>query len=525
MNNVVKPARISIKNWLLLFLLFYAVSEQLAAKNIAFDKEKVSLKYFHDKESLFSYEEIRSRSKNFSTLNEAINDGFNNGKYWISLRVLNESSQSYSLEIPFSHTNKVLCYRNGKLVDPQPNSRFKLFHFDNLSNQDDLTLEVNCTKEAFIPIGFCARHDFYKTEYSNYLIIGLYYGIALSILTLHLFYFSLFGESTYGYYALMLVSLTFTLSYRDGIWYMFLGDGWFHDHIEPFFNLMVAVSLAFFSSTYLQHKRYLPRFKYIGGAALATAIIALTTYLIKDTYEWFVITELSIISCLTVYFITGLILWNKNIYSKFFVIAYFPILISSYEHYNSAFFGFTFIGIDIEIFRIGGVFEMAVFTFAITYQARKWMQEKQGLEIDVETRNKELTTFTLQMAEKNTFIRSIQEQMQLSKVPDGIKEREWIRKTNKLISQSLSAENSWEEFKIRFERVNSGFYQKLKSNYPDLTAAEVRLAALAMLNLSVKETASLLNLGERSVISARSRLRKKMALSKDDNLSEALKNM
>jgi DNA-binding CsgD family transcriptional regulator len=70
--------------------------------------------------------------------------------------------------------------------------------------------------------------------------------------------------------------------------------------------------------------------------------------------------------------------------------------------------------------------------------------------------------------------------------------------------------------------VHKDFFTNLKKKYPDLSSGELRLSALIRLNLNLKESATLLNIAPDSVKTARHRLRKKLNLPEDSNLTDYL---
>lgn len=81
---------------------------------------------------------------------------------------------------------------------------------------------------------------------------------------------------------------------------------------------------------------------------------------------------------------------------------------------------------------------------------------------------------------------------------------------------------NWEDFKTYFENVYSDFYTNLHQVYPNLTPNENKLCALLKLNLNTKEIAVLTSREVRSIESARIRLRKKLGLSLETNLTTFL---
>ncbi len=95
-----------------------------------------------------------------------------------------------------------------------------------------------------------------------------------------------------------------------------------------------------------------------------------------------------------------------------------------------------------------------------------------------------------------------------------------LRKLIRAIDQHLDSEHDWALFEAAFNEVHDDFFKRLMSAYPDLTPGDLRLAAYLKLNLSSKEIAPLLNISVRGVENKRYRLRRKLGLSEEENLTE-----
>jgi tetratricopeptide (TPR) repeat protein len=141
----------------------------------------------------------------------------------------------------------------------------------------------------------------------------------------------------------------------------------------------------------------------------------------------------------------------------------------------------------------------------------KYLQEK------IDFKNKELTTNTLNLIQKNGIMTEIRESIQeilATSKDSNIKFGRLI----KLIDYSFSLDKDWDEFKTYFDQVHTEFFTKLKERYPDLSTADFRLCALIKLKLSMKECATVLGISAESVKTARYRLRKKLNLNSEENL-------
>ncbi|HOY38526.1 MAG: response regulator [Bacteroidales bacterium] len=79
--------------------------------------------------------------------------------------------------------------------------------------------------------------------------------------------------------------------------------------------------------------------------------------------------------------------------------------------------------------------------------------------------------------------------------------------------------DSWKQLEDHFNSVNPDFQNALVSKHPNLTPSEIKLATLLRLNLSTKHIAGILYLSADSVRVARTRLRRKLNLKPEANLT------
>ena len=129
------------------------------------------------------------------------------------------------------------------------------------------------------------------------------------------------------------------------------------------------------------------------------------------------------------------------------------------------------------------------------------------------------------MMQKNEMLENILfeiDELQKKAKPEVKTELENIKR---IINKSVNNEKEWDSFKLYFEEVNKGFFEKLLSLNPKLNINELRHCALIKLNLNVKETASTLYVSPNTVKSARYRLKKKLGLKPDEDLSAFLRNL
>ena len=145
--------------------------------------------------------------------------------------------------------------------------------------------------------------------------------------------------------------------------------------------------------------------------------------------------------------------------------------------------------------------------------------EKQKLEMDLNFRNKELSTHVIYLLQKNEFISSIMEKLLLLKksTMDEAMKNAWIQEIMGEMQSNID-HTVWNEFEVRFQQVHNDFYRKLNEKYPDLTPNEIKICAFLKLNMTTKDISAITFQSVKSIQVARNRLRKKMGIERDENL-------
>ncbi|WP_299547386.1 tetratricopeptide repeat protein [Seonamhaeicola sp.] len=165
-----------------------------------------------------------------------------------------------------------------------------------------------------------------------------------------------------------------------------------------------------------------------------------------------------------------------------------------------------------------GILLVLIIITLITYRLKTRMkrmvyeqsvvQEKN--EAILEAKNKELTANALQIIEKE---HTVTELLDALKASDPDKYRT-LSSQHKRDNKKL-----WEDFNLRFAKVNNKFYARLLELHSDLTPTDLKLCALIKLNFDSKEMSQILAISTHGVHTARSRVRKKLGLSREDSLS------
>ncbi|GJH39769.1 hypothetical protein RCZ04_03190 [Capnocytophaga sp. HP1101] len=133
------------------------------------------------------------------------------------------------------------------------------------------------------------------------------------------------------------------------------------------------------------------------------------------------------------------------------------------------------------------------------------------LQSEVESKNRELAATTMNIVRKNELLMSIKEALLSSGNSKQVLH---------IVEDNINSEGDWEHFQDIFNQTDRDFLNRLKALHPDLTPNDIKLCIYLRLNLSSKEIAPLLNISTQSIEIKRYRLRKKMNLERNQNLTD-----
>lgn len=146
--------------------------------------------------------------------------------------------------------------------------------------------------------------------------------------------------------------------------------------------------------------------------------------------------------------------------------------------------------------------------------------EKSNAHKALDVKNKELTSKSLFISEKNQAITYVAQQLnELSNSMINLEDRRKVKQ----LSMSLKRHNNeddWEEFEFYFTSVYPEFNKKIRALHPDLSPAELKLCTFLKLNMTSKDISTITGQQITSLEVARSRLRKKLGINNSNtNLS------
>ena len=129
-----------------------------------------------------------------------------------------------------------------------------------------------------------------------------------------------------------------------------------------------------------------------------------------------------------------------------------------------------------------------------------------------------LENYAQLLIERNVQLHALMQQIDL----DSIQKKDGSTQNKaSLYDRVILTESDWNNFQHHFNKVYPNFISDLRTQYPSLTPAELRLILLDKMGLSLKETSSILGTSIDAVKKGRYRLKKKYNLD-EENLSDMI---
>lgn len=307
-------------------------------------------------------------------LSEDLYEGLENGVYWLKIR-RGPSAVGEMLTLPNYHLTSARMFSVAGEILQEPNTRYLNFVLPAIDSTENYFLRINCKQEGNIPLEFRPLEAFWELHSNQSLVIGLYNGIVIAVILFNLLLFTGNGEKNHLYYSAALFFISLAIFNRDGSLQMFLGNNSYSETLEVINNIFIAVSCMVLSHHYMQIESHFPRLKYWAFAISIAALCFIVSFLITNELLLSIISDMIFWSGLLLYWVVAIALFRKSVYARFIVLAYGPMVILSFDHYLFPRLGIHSLEVPLNLYRFGGLADVVVFIYAITYQSRKMNKE------------------------------------------------------------------------------------------------------------------------------------------------------
>ncbi|MBK8564647.1 MAG: hypothetical protein IPN76_15260 [Saprospiraceae bacterium] len=142
----------------------------------------------------------------------------------------------------------------------------------------------------------------------------------------------------------------------------------------------------------------------------------------------------------------------------------------------------------------------------LAYGNYKRLQHKRKqAAAELEAARSELATFTQSLREKSELAENLR--LELDKLSRSGERSEYLEK---LTQSTILTDEDWTQFRSIFEKVHPNFIEVQKTQYPDLTQAELRYLVLEKLQLTTHEMANMLGVSDGTIRQTKMRMKKKV---------------
>ena len=181
--------------------------------------------------------------------------------------------------------------------------------------------------------------------------------------------------------------------------------------------------------------------------------------------------------------------------------------------------------ISIIIILILG-FAAAYFLSRKVYLDKQMIIANQNQKIalsDLEHKKRELASISTNIVQENEQISNILKDLKYyTSLLKLDKDKSIFNPLIQSIKRILTEKRKEDLYTDQFNAAYPGYFEYLTRTYKDLTTSDLKLCTFLRMNLNTKEIADIMGLSVRSVESRRYRLRKKLQLSKDEDLVSKL---
>ncbi len=349
-------------------------------------KEKYQIYWYHSDKDTISPK--TARGLNYQLLDETYNSPAlrSTGVYWFKIKLKNISDTDLLMQIENPHLDTVYFYQPGRgqfLLQQVGGNNFKnkdstylrYTQFSFSAQGGDIYLKTNFKKDILFPVKISTASKFQKQEQINFFRLGLYYGFVMMVLAVNIFFYFTFRDFKYIFYCAFLFLIALTFAYADGLAVFISRNALWLNHADLGIHLLVAAAGAIFATSFLEIDRIYPKVKWMGVFLFTAMFIAYAVHLFWGGRYLFYAGHVFGLLLVSLYWFAGVFRFNKDIFARFFVIAYGFLLIIAYDFFLVRELGWRFLNMTHNQLKLASILEMVILSLTITYRVRMLQKE------------------------------------------------------------------------------------------------------------------------------------------------------
>lgn len=313
--------------------------------------------------------------------------GFKNGTYWFEISFLEKIKPNTGIVFNLSESTieKIELFDNkGPLNYSNLEKTHPALGFLHEGKQD-YYLKIKFGKQAHFPLTVRRLADHYSSERITFFKNGLYYGFALMVLIINLFFYFSLKSKTFLFYSFFLMAINLSFLDIDGLFYLFLPHSIIY-YIGILFRFSIPFFGAFFAHRFLNLREFMPRSKKLGAIFLLLSFLSYLGFLLTNYYLYAAIGDTFGLITLLYYWILGALVYKKHDFAKIFTIGYSLVLLSAVWYISQLNWGIQdFFSVGPNLLKFGALFEMLILTYAITYRVKSLQVENDEFKKEIKS--------------------------------------------------------------------------------------------------------------------------------------------
>lgn len=345
----------SKKNIILLLLIVFPITANAQSQIITLDQNTkhynlgTSLDILEDKNGTIRLDDLLKNEYNGQFVKsdvEVPKYGYTRSAYWVRFQLNNpyNNSKEMYLEIAYPHLDFIELYIPGHDNTYEKRIAGYKYKFENRflfyrnfvfkinidPGYSTFFIRIKSSSSVKFPVILQTPEHFSETTNTEYLVLGLYYGILLVMILYNLFVFFTVRDISYLYYIIYIIAfMLFTLS-LNGLAFQYIWPNslrWAKIS-TPFFIFLGIFTIGQFIRKFLDLKKLAPRSDIM---VLVMMLICLTGMVLSVAADYSMATRLAAVSTITAvfnYFIVGIFsALRGNRSARYFLLAWTLFLV------------------------------------------------------------------------------------------------------------------------------------------------------------------------------------------------------
>ena len=356
------------------------------------------LEVFEDKSAHLSFQEILMRDSLFKPSRQhQPNFGLSTSAVWCRLSVINKTSQEWYLEVGTPYLQEVTLYQqlpDNQIREVRVSSDIDFTRRPIQSNMFVLPLKAPYNVEQryylrvrsnFIlhfPLRIATLQRVYEDNVNNYIVMGIYFGLLLTLILYNLFVYIVIKDQTYLYYIGFLMANGLYVGYTSGfgLAYLYPHQPWLNQ--SNYYGAAAQIFGVLFTHSFLQVRQHVPGLRWLSWIILLVVAGVLTFTAAGQTLWGFRLLVFNVMFVIPYVYIMGISVYRKGFKPAIFYMLAFTIVNTGVLIYclqnlvilpQNAFTG--------NAYMLGSALEVVVLSFALAYKLNTFKKEKERAQI------------------------------------------------------------------------------------------------------------------------------------------------